>query len=109
MTHQPPHSCSQPNCHTNVPLAPLSSLPFPSSSCCYRTGQKLLTFEAEISRERVPLRNAYKAAGQRVVIRINGGEAHTLSVRVVVLLVVSLFWWQWQLQPQFAVAAADIM
>lgn len=45
-------------------------------------GQRLLTFEAEISRERVPIRNAYKAAGQTAAIRINGGAKHVLPVRV---------------------------
>jgi hypothetical protein len=44
-------------------------------------GQRLFTFEAEVSRERVPLRNAYKAAGQVAVMRINGGEKYTLPVR----------------------------
>eukprot|EP00775_Hariotina_reticulata_P004579 gene4579-4833_t len=42
--------------------------------------QRLITFEAEISRERVPLRNAYKAAGQKAVLRVNGGEARHLVV-----------------------------
>eukprot|EP00878_Enallax_costatus_P008856 GHUV01009258.1.p1 GENE.GHUV01009258.1~~GHUV01009258.1.p1 ORF type:complete len:342 (+),score=68.56 GHUV01009258.1:752-1777(+) len=41
---------------------------------------KLVTFEAEISRQRVPLRNAYKAAGQMAVVRVNGGEARHLHV-----------------------------
>jgi hypothetical protein len=41
---------------------------------------KLITFEAEISRQRVPLRNAYKAAGQRAVVRVNGGEARHLNI-----------------------------
>jgi hypothetical protein len=51
-------------------------------ACCLPicAGQRLLTFEAEVSRERVPLRNAYKAAGQVAVMRINGGEKHTLPV-----------------------------
>jgi hypothetical protein len=43
-------------------------------------GQRLLTFEVEVSRERVPLRNAYKAAGQCAVMRVNGGEKHVLPV-----------------------------
>lgn len=42
--------------------------------------QRLITFTAEVSRERVPLRNAYKAAGQKAVIRVNGGEARHLAV-----------------------------
>jgi hypothetical protein len=42
---------------------------------------RLLTFEVEISRERVPLRNAYKAAGQRMNVRVNGGEKRSLTVR----------------------------
>lgn len=41
---------------------------------------RLITFEAEVSRERVPLRNAYKAAGQKAVVRVNGGEARHLVV-----------------------------
>jgi hypothetical protein len=41
---------------------------------------RLLTFEVEISRERVPLRNAYKAAGQRMNVRVNGGEKRSLTV-----------------------------
>jgi hypothetical protein len=51
-------------------------------ACDCAAGQRLLTFEAEISRERVPIRNAYKAAGQSAVIRINGGTKHVLPVRV---------------------------
>lgn len=42
---------------------------------------RLLTFEVEVSRERVPLRNAYKAAGQRMAVRVNGGEKRLLTVR----------------------------
>eukprot|EP00879_Flechtneria_rotunda_P022233 GHRR01023459.1.p1 GENE.GHRR01023459.1~~GHRR01023459.1.p1 ORF type:complete len:333 (+),score=84.39 GHRR01023459.1:149-1147(+) len=42
--------------------------------------QRLITFTAEISRERVPLRNAYKAAGQKAAVRINGGEERDLMV-----------------------------
>eukprot|EP00882_Tetradesmus_deserticola_P001057 GHRQ01001144.1.p1 GENE.GHRQ01001144.1~~GHRQ01001144.1.p1 ORF type:complete len:400 (+),score=143.13 GHRQ01001144.1:233-1432(+) len=41
---------------------------------------RLLTFEVEVSRERVPLRNAYKAAGQRMNVRVNGGEKRSLTV-----------------------------
>ncbi|KAF6252479.1 hypothetical protein COO60DRAFT_1704250 [Scenedesmus sp. NREL 46B-D3] len=41
---------------------------------------RLLTFEVEVSRERVPLRNAYKAAGQRMNVRVNGGEKRTLTI-----------------------------
>ncbi|WIA14950.1 hypothetical protein OEZ85_001661 [Tetradesmus obliquus] len=41
---------------------------------------RLLTFEVEVSRERVPLRNAYKAAGQRMAVRVNGGEKRLLTV-----------------------------
>lgn len=46
-------------------------------------GQRLLTLEAEVSRERVPLRNAYKAAGQTAAIRVNGGAAQRLPVGAV--------------------------
>ncbi|KAF8056346.1 psmg3 [Scenedesmus sp. PABB004] len=41
---------------------------------------RLVTLEVEVSRERVPLRNAYKAAGQRAALRVNGGEARSLPV-----------------------------
>jgi hypothetical protein len=39
---------------------------------------KEVVLEVEISRERVPLRNAYKAAGQRASIRVNSGVEYTL-------------------------------
>jgi hypothetical protein len=45
--------------------------------------ERLLTFEVEVSRERVPLRNAYKAAGQRMTVRVNGGEKRSLTVSLV--------------------------
>lgn len=36
-----------------------------------------MTVECEVSRERISLRNAYKAAGQRAALRINSGmERH---------------------------------
>jgi len=34
--------------------------------------------EAEISRDKVPLRNAYKHVGQRAALRINSGVEHSL-------------------------------
>ncbi len=34
--------------------------------------------EAEISRDKVPLRNAYKHVGQRASLRINSGVEHSL-------------------------------
>ncbi|GFR44771.1 hypothetical protein Agub_g6102, partial [Astrephomene gubernaculifera] len=38
---------------------------------------RLVTVEAEVSRERIPLRSAYKAAGQRACVRVNNGvERH---------------------------------
>jgi hypothetical protein len=33
----------------------------------------------EISRERVPLRNAYRHVGQQAVLRVNSGEEYTLQ------------------------------
>lgn len=57
------------NCHF-LPFIHAHTLP----------GVRLLRFEAEVSRERVPLRNAYKAAGQKAVVRINGGLTYTLPV-----------------------------
>jgi hypothetical protein len=41
-----------------------------------RSGDQL-----EISRERLPLRNAYKAAGQRMNVCVNGGEKRSPTVR----------------------------
>lgn len=35
--------------------------------------------DVEISRERVPLRNAYRHVGQRAVVRVNSGEEHTVQ------------------------------
>lgn len=43
-------------------------------------GVKAVVLECEISRERVPLRNAYKCVGQRASVRINHGIEHKLTV-----------------------------
>lgn len=43
-------------------------------------GVKLITINAEASRERVPLRNAYVAVGQRARVRLAGGAEATLPV-----------------------------
>lgn len=41
----------------------------------YRT----VVLEAEVSRERVPLRNAYKNVGQRASVRVNSGPSRELT------------------------------
>ena len=38
-----------------------------------------MVVEAEISRDKVPLRNAYKHVGQRAALRINSGIEHSLQ------------------------------
>lgn len=38
-----------------------------------------VVFEAEVSRERVPLRSAYKNVGQRAAVRINNGPTRELT------------------------------
>lgn len=38
-----------------------------------------MELDVEISRERVPLRNAYRHVGQRTVLRVNSGEEHNLQ------------------------------
>lgn len=43
-------------------------------------GLKAVVLSVEISRERVPLRNAYKCAGQKASVRVNSGIEYTLSV-----------------------------
>jgi hypothetical protein len=40
---------------------------------------KLVVLDAEISREKVPLRNAYKHVGQRARVRVNSGVEHELT------------------------------
>lgn len=42
-------------------------------------GLRTVVLQCEISRERVPLRNAYKHAGQRANVRVNGGVEHALT------------------------------
>ncbi len=45
-------------------------------------GTRCLTLEVEISRELVPLRNAYRAPGQKAAIRLKGGfEYHVTGAR----------------------------
>jgi hypothetical protein len=41
--------------------------------------RQAVELEVEISRERVPLRNAYRHVGQQAVLRINSGEEYTLQ------------------------------
>jgi hypothetical protein len=43
-------------------------------------GLQAVELEVEISRERVPLRNAYRHVGQQAVLRVNSGEEYTLQV-----------------------------
>ncbi len=38
-----------------------------------------VTVECEISRERIPLRNAYKYVGQRATLRINSGVERSVT------------------------------
>lgn len=40
---------------------------------------RLIVLEAEVSREKVPLRNAYKHAGQRASVRVNSGPSRELT------------------------------
>ncbi len=40
---------------------------------------RTVIFEAEVSRERVPLRSAYKHVGQRAAIRVNSGPTRELT------------------------------
>jgi hypothetical protein len=42
-------------------------------------GLRNIVVLAEISRERVPLRNAYKAPGQKAPIRLVGGQEYQLT------------------------------
>ena len=44
------------------------------------TGVKLVTMSVEISRELVPLRNAYKVAGQRLRVRVGNGAEEVVQV-----------------------------
>lgn len=41
--------------------------------------RQAVELEVEISRERVPLRNAYRHVGQQAVLRVNSGEEYTLQ------------------------------
>ena len=41
-------------------------------------GRKLITVDAEISRDKVPIRNAYKHVGQRATLRVNSGPERDL-------------------------------
>lgn len=43
-------------------------------------GVAVVALAVEVSRERVPLRNAYVAAGQLARVRVNGGEERLLPV-----------------------------
>lgn len=43
-------------------------------------GLRNIVLQHEVSRERVPLRNAYKCAGQRASVRVNSGLDYTLAV-----------------------------
>eukprot|EP00195_Chlamydomonas_chlamydogama_P008071 CAMPEP_0202901106 /NCGR_PEP_ID=MMETSP1392-20130828/13313_1 /ASSEMBLY_ACC=CAM_ASM_000868 /TAXON_ID=225041 /ORGANISM="Chlamydomonas chlamydogama, Strain SAG 11-48b" /LENGTH=405 /DNA_ID=CAMNT_0049587607 /DNA_START=199 /DNA_END=1416 /DNA_ORIENTATION=+ len=43
-------------------------------------GLRHVVVECEISRERVPLRNAYKAVGQKASVRVNGGVEYNVTV-----------------------------
>ncbi len=53
---------------------PHPALPCPSQLA---PDTRAVTVECEVSRERISLRNAYKAAGQRAAVRINSGmERH---------------------------------
>eukprot|EP00891_Asterochloris_glomerata_P006684 jgi/Astpho2/6684/e_gw1.00101.62.1_t len=45
-------------------------------------GRKLITVDAEISRDKVPIRNAYKHVGQRATLRVNSGPERDLFVAV---------------------------
>ena len=40
---------------------------------------RTVVFEAEVSRERVPLRSAYKHVGQRASLRVNSGPTRELT------------------------------
>lgn len=40
--------------------------------------RRQVVVEAEISRDKVPLRNAYKHVGQRASLRVNSGVEHSL-------------------------------
>lgn len=42
-------------------------------------GVRHVVLECEIGRERVPLRNAYKAVGQRASVRVNSGVEYNLT------------------------------
>lgn len=50
------------------------------SSALLGPGFKEVVLEVEISRERVPLRNAYRHVGQRAMVRVNSGEDRQLAV-----------------------------
>lgn len=50
------------------------------SSSDVAPGMRCVVMDVEISRERVPLRNAYKAAGQRACVRVNSGVEYQLTV-----------------------------
>jgi hypothetical protein len=41
--------------------------------------RQAVELDVEISRERVPLRNAYRHVGQQAVVRVNSGEEYTLQ------------------------------
>lgn len=43
------------------------------------SGTVQITVEAEISREQIPLRNAYRHVGQKASIRVNSGIEYTVS------------------------------
>ncbi len=45
-------------------------------------GFRTVVLQCEISRERVPLRNAYKHANQRALVRVNGGAERSLAGEV---------------------------
>lgn len=42
-------------------------------------GVRHVVLECEIGRERVPLRNAYKAVGQRALVRVKSGVEYNLT------------------------------
>lgn len=69
-THPTQHVCT---------FVPISCAGRFVSSRDVAPGVRVVVIEAEVSRERVPLRNAYKSAGQRACVRINSGVEHELT------------------------------
>lgn len=47
----------------------------------------LFCLQCEISRERVPLRNAYKCVGQKASVRINNGVEYQLAGEVMLIMI----------------------